>query len=185
MKINKKKENFNRLLKTFLLIAAVGSVLVSLGVVYAIQNNNSSKEIKSEPTTTDTVDTPSPVNYENATNDQIKAGNDIKEQSINDSGSDTTNSLSLSVVAYAKDSSSTSVVIDINPLVSTGECSLTITNGSIEKVYTSDIQAQAQYATCQGFVIKNEDLGSGIWNLTANVTSGEFKATKSTKVEVK
>lgn len=61
----------------------------------------------------------------------------------------------------------------INQLLTSGTCKLTLTNGD-GKTYSAsaDVASNPSSATCQGFNVPLNQLGSGNWNISISVTSG-------------
>lgn len=70
--------------------------------------------------------------------------------------------------------------------VSSGSCTLTITNGSKSTEQTAQIIYQPEFSSCAGFSVPVSSLGAGTWNIAVKVTSGTGEAVEqSTSLEVR
>lgn len=166
--------------KTILVIISIVTlILVGSGVAYAlvipqIQQKSSGN--------TDKVND---VNYDKASDDQIQNGNNIKEGTVESTPSQPTDTLNLTTSSFKKNPSTYYVGVDINQVLSTGDCTLVLTSNSGEvKTLTSDIQPLPGYSTCKGFSIPISDLGTANWTFDATVTSGTSAGKSNGKIEL-
>jgi hypothetical protein len=69
--------------------------------------------------------------------------------------------------------------------ISTGNCSLTVTNGNNQKVQSASVVYQPEYSSCAGFSVKTSDLGTGNWSITLSLNSNSQVYNKTISYEVK
>lgn len=141
------------------------------------------------------------VNYDKPTEDQKSAGNQTKQNSIENentkngsSGSDPlpspspqTNGKSvvgISITASSQSSSAYQVRSLISALTTNGTCSLKLIKDSKTINKTSGVQALANSATCQGFDIPLNELEPGVWNLTLSFENDTLTGTTTSKITV-
>ncbi len=166
--------------KPYVAILIVAFVLIAGGgITYAL--------ISSQPAPNSPDNTPQTELKENQTdsaepsNEQVDAGNQVKEETVDNQSS--VSEVSVSIVPYKKDGYTIKVDSTINANLNAGKCDLIITNGNITKNYSSDIQQLANYSTCKGFEIPVSDLGSGNWKINLNVSSKNYKGTTSSSID--
>lgn len=136
----------------------------------------------------------SDINFGPATDDEIKAGQDTKQQTVDqdeakaNSGSDPSpaptpdpaggkSTVSMSITK--SDSSNGTLIIrtSIQTVSSAGTCTLSMT-GPNGKTYTasSKVQALPSSSTCQGFDLPLSSLSSGSWKIVINFENDTVKA---------
>lgn len=72
----------------------------------------------------------------------------------------------------------------INQYLSTGTCALSITNGSRTITRTSNIIANPSSSACEGFDIPTSEVGSGSWDISVTLSSGDRSGTLTGKVSI-
>ena len=192
MKIQSKKMS-----KTPLLITAAAATLLAVSAltyVYAFNGsilgwNNHAKSSNKMPLTN--LDTP--------TNEQIKAGNDIKkENSDKSSGGKSTPSapasqpgsskqnveVMITVAKQYSDSGTLRVRTQISRVVNTGQCTINLTKSGKTVTKTADVQALANTSTCKGFDIPVSELSAGSWSTTLTYENDSLLGTTSTVIEI-
>jgi cytoskeletal protein RodZ len=136
----------------------------------------------------------SSINLSPPTKDQVKAGNDAKQATIdNDSGNNsgdtnsTSNPSSLTNTITASDVQDGVLYIrnEISTVIQDGSCKLVLSkSGQTSIVKTSGTQALAQSSTCKGFNIDTSGTAKGLWNASLMVTSGTETATDTASVTI-
>lgn len=84
---------------------------------------------------------------------------------------------SLSLEARNDDSSV--VVVTKLQNITSGECSLTATNGSRKTTKTAEIIYAPEHSTCAGFSIPKSEIGTGTWTLTLSVRTASTTLSKT------
>lgn len=69
--------------------------------------------------------------------------------------------------------------------ISSGTCTLTVTNNGKTTSQTAEIIYQSQHSLCAGFSVPVGPLGTGIWNIQLSVQADSDPAQKSITYEVK
>lgn len=122
------------------------------------------------------------INYDQPSSDQIKAGNDVKEQTINSSdGEDSrdpkTNaadsspsSLSTRITTASVEDNMLYIRNDISGIYSEGSCTLSLQKSSSTVTKSAGIQALPKSSTCKGFNVPVSELSAGTWSITITVT---------------
>lgn len=165
MKIASKKTNKLPIVT----IAIIVATLLIGSAAFAVYNSQNSDRDNAQNDTQNTE-----VNLDTPTDQQTDNGTDIKQQNVEDEATNTpASTLNVSLNVYAKNSSTTHVTVDIQTLISAGTCTLTVSNGSVSKSYTAEVQPLAQYSTCKGFDIPNDEIGAGNWGISVSVQSNE------------
>ena len=177
MRINPKK-NF----KPYIIVATL--VLLSLAAVgvYAFSRDPETARSGDEgvkPINTQNLETP--------TNVQVDTGNDAKKNAIEkdeqQSQVEPGDPLSIAVSASLADGT-LYIRSNIDALLSTGTCELTLSQGSRTVRKTASVQALAQSTTCQGFNVSASELSEGEWSVSVSVESGDRAGIGTTKVSV-
>jgi hypothetical protein len=129
------------------------------------------------------------------TDEQIKAGQDAKQKTVDEetnpktptpSDNGNTEQLAVTITAASQNYTTVSLRALISGTVSqSGNCTLIITNGTKSVTKTAATQALANSSTCQGFDMQTSELGAGTWKfqLTATIGSQSGSATKSIDVQ--
>jgi len=183
MKIIKKQKN-NK--KTLIIIAAILVVVIAASAgAYALYKPASDEKSTSETTDT-TNSSKSTIDDKEPTKEQIEAGNATKEDSVNDTNTnDDQNSNKLNLTAIPSNSNQTiHLEVTIKEIIASGACTVTLTNGTISKVYTASVQALSSYSTCTGFDIPTSDLAPGTWKIEVSVVSGSSSGKVNSEVDV-
>jgi hypothetical protein len=69
--------------------------------------------------------------------------------------------------------------------VTTGTCTISLTNGTTSKEYVKNVVNAGTYYNCEALDIPINDLSPGNWNLVVTVTSADRSGTAQQTVEVK
>lgn len=159
-----KKYKKNRLNKTVIAVSII-LVLIITATTYSYISKSQTPALK-QPTVN------SPIVTIPATPKEIKDSNAIKQNSVNNETTDnSTPPLSASITSINQNDPTLQIRVLVQKISNTGSCKLTLTQGSISKVYSVDIQALASNSTCKGFDIPITDLGTtGEWAATIVVT---------------
>lgn len=170
MRITSNKTNHKFI---FVVIAFILAVVLVCGIYYLYdqqhkESNNSKKspeETRIKPQATDKE------------KDQERQYNATQKQKFNDneaaasegetsSGSTpTTNNISLSTQS---DGSVVTILTKLDS-VSSGTCSLTITNKGKTYTDTANVIYQPEYSSCAGFTVKKDLLGNGTWLIKISI----------------
>lgn len=183
MEIKKSKSPFTR---KRVIIAAVIIVIIAASSAAAYF-------FAVKPTETSTPDDSS-VNYSEASDGQKKAGEQIKENSVNPddaskpntSGSDQSeppvasdngkSTVNATMTAANQNGSLLQIRFDISAVTSAGTCTLTLKKGSSTVTKTAGVQALAGSSTCKGFDVQTSELSSGTWQLSLHFENDNFVA---------
>ena len=119
------------------------------------------------------------ANLDKPTDEQVKAGNDIKKQSVDKAGGSThtppapisqpgsaKQSVEIIITAANQNSGTLQVRAQISRVVSTGQCTLIMSRAGQNVIKTADVQSLASTSTCKGFDIPISQLSPGSWQLT-------------------
>lgn len=138
--------------------------------------------------------TPSTIDLAPPTQEQQQAGQDVKQSSIDkDKGkpnqdSDTPQvdegTLNVAFTSVHQNDATLQARVQIDPLISDGSCTLTLTKDGDTITKTAAVHAMASISTCQGFDVPVSELSSGTWNLTLSVTSGSASGSASTSTQI-
>lgn len=175
MKIVKKQKSPVKIV----LISLAALLLIGAAGYYAYSLTNPSEDI----------DKSDEISFDPPTEDQTKAGEEIKKEVIENSSDEdlpakedspasspdrsTTNpsNTRLDTVLTAKEVHDGTFYLrnEISTLHSDGKCTLTMRNGNKVVTKTSGIQALAKISLCKGFNIPVSELGSGTWSIDLRV----------------
>lgn len=101
-----------------------------------------------------------------------------------DQNQNTETPINVGIELTAKQEANGSVTVTSKlPGVSSGTCTLTVTNGAKETVKTATIIYQPEFSTCAGFSVAQSELGTGVWTLSLRL-SGSSDAGKSITLRV-
>lgn len=177
-----------------LIAAAVVVLLVASALTYIYIFNGSVFGWKNHSTSSNEV--PS-SNLNAPTDEQIKAGNDVKKANLDNSASTTdtpstpvsqpgSNKQSVEVIITAANQNSgiLQVRTQISRVVNTGQCTLTLTQSSKTVTKTADVQALASTSTCKGFDIPVSELSAGSWNITLTYENDTLFGTTSEVITI-
>jgi len=190
MKTRSKKQSKLPFLITLAAVVLVAGL--SLTYVYAFNGsifgwNNRNESSDKIPLT----------NLDKPTDEQIKAGDDIKNGNLNESNSNpdepstpapqpggTKQSVEIFITAANQNSGILQVRTQISRVVNTGKCTITLTK--LDKTVTKsvDTQALASTSTCKGFDIPVSELSAGSWNMTLTYESDTLIGTNSKVITI-
>lgn len=141
------------------------------------------------PDDTSVIDGVKPTNtvdYEPATKEEVDEGELIKQQAADQGGqANTSTNIEVSLSAAGQDTKGGPVIVRtvING-GGGGQCTLTITNNSVTKEYTANVENVGTYNSCKGFDVPITELNDGTYTATLTVVSGNSKGTVSQTIEV-
>lgn len=132
------------------------------------------------------------VNLDPPTQEQVQAGATQKQSTIENSAKDdanttptpTTSNLTVTLTANNTNNGVQQLRYLISQQLSSGTCTLTLTNGSQTITKTAPVQALASSSTCQGFDITTSGMASGKWTAALTVTNGSQSGSTSSTFEV-
>lgn len=184
MNIPNKKSSRKKIIIGALLVL----VIIAAGTaayVYAFQpkEDASSESSSSKPKV-------NKVNNDPPTDEQIKAGQDIKQESVENSTAPAPSNPSTPLVVSITSANQNGETVSVRSLVDTvasqaGTCSLVATNGAKSITKTAATQAYPNGSTCQGFDIPVSELGMGNWNIKLTVTIGMQTGSATQSLDIK
>lgn len=169
------------------------AILVILGgyTAYAATNDtwpfltdHSSEILKPDTTTGSQNSNNKSTDKNNETPDQ--ADKTPVQSSPPENGDSTPTDRLTGVINYKQVSGGNLVIRNtINQRVSSGNCTLTLTDSSNHTVTRSaDIVANPSSSTCEGFSVPTSDLHGGAWSITIHLTSGDKHGTIRSSVTI-
>ena len=179
---NQPKNNALRIV-VIILISAVVLAGASYAYVNAFDGNLFGWK-KEEPAQSNEMQN---VNLDPATEEEIKTGNDIKKDSLDGSDSENTpdtGTVSISITAANQNGAKLQVRALIYDVVSTGECTLTLKNGSTAVVKKSNVQALSSSSACQGFDVPTSELSPGNWSIEVTYQGEKGKGVAQSSVTI-
>ncbi len=186
MKIQNKKRHSK--LRIIILVTTI--VVASLfGLFYLYKNN---KIPFLEQSSHDTNN--SSIDYGPASQDQIKSGNAIKQDSSNtedknnvqnsSTDNNATKNITISILSTTQNNANLHIATSIDRITSDGSCIMTMTQpGSNTVSQTVKVQPMASYSTCQGFDIAISGF-SGQWNINIIYKNGDLTGNISKSITV-
>lgn len=144
------------------------------------------------PSETQATDT---INYQPASQEEIKAGDEVKKDSVNPSDTkdnsveqDSTTqkqNIDIDITHSSRSGQYFSIGVMIQKVLTSGECKLTMTSTS-GKSYSNSaaIQPVTNYSTCKGFEIPLSDLSSEEWTIYINIENTNYTGKVSQTVEI-
>lgn len=187
MKIENRKSN-KKFMMASLAIASIAILSLLSVYVFAfngnffgwqpLPQNQTSQEASDEDTTPDPEAPPS--------DEQIKDGESIKRDSIENENKEQPETTSLTITTARQASTGERLIIRtlIQRTTTQGSCSLTMSKDEERVTRTAILQALPNGSTCQGFDIPFSDLSPGVWTVKVDYTNGTDFATDTEKVEV-
>ena len=174
MKIAKKRKILSKkiiIISILILLLIAGSTVLFL---YAKTNVFGNHPVNNTPQNINTVD------YNPTTNEQTQNGSNIKASSGSaDKPTDPTivnGSTKKQVELIIVNASTTKTNVQINAVVNSGTCTLTLTSPNQTTVtQTSDVQALASVSACKTF--NYTELPSGTWTINVTYSSGTLTGT--------
>lgn len=180
--------------RTPLLIAlAAVTLLVVSSLVYVYAFNGNIFGWKNHTAPSDEIPL---TNLEKPTDEQIQAGNDIKNGNLDESGKNTDptppasepgstkQSVEVFMTALNQNNGVLQVRTQISRVINTGQCTLTLTRQGKTVTKTADIQATASASTCKGFDIPVSELSIGSWDVTLTYENDTLVGTDSEKITI-
>lgn len=177
MKINNNpKKHSSQLIPTVLTV-----VILTLGLAAAACFWLASRPSQKDTDSTKTTDTTNVVNYDAPTDEQKKAGTDIKTSTQQPP---TTSDISAVITSANVNGDIVQIRAIINGAVSgTGTCTLALTNAGTVVTKTAATYAAPSSSTCAGFDINRSELpNKGIWDINLTVTVGSNTASATKKI---
>jgi len=188
MKINQQKSRKKQYIAISCAVILLAGA-VAVGILYHngafSQDQKQSKQAKASNS----------INYDKPTNDQTKAGAQIKKQNADknyssnsqDSGSSSSSNasnLKVQITAATVTGDTAYIRSNIDGVYQAGTCTLTLTKGAQTLTKTAAIQALPQSSTCKGFNIPTSQLSPGAWSIRLSVTIDSQTATTTGALEV-
>lgn len=139
-------------------------------------DNNSDNATSVTPGATDNPQDKTPQQYDDtSSNDDSSNSSDTAKNNI-------TGTVNFASVANSK----LTIRVTIDQHLTSGSCTLTLTNSATGKTYTAsaDIVDNPSSATCQGFDVPTNKLSSGDWNINIGVTSNDNEGTITGQVKI-
>ncbi len=178
MKIDTRRKNIKIPIIIIVLCAIVG-ILALLIVV--------NKTTNSSPTTTQ--EPRSTVDYKNASEDQVSAGDaakgdfskrdseaSLERQEANGTPSEQKSDTAVVISSTTINSGIVSIRSILQTIDSSGTCSVSLTKASKILSRSSGTQSMGSYSTCSGFDINTSDLSSGEWEIQLNYKGSSGQA---------
>lgn len=183
--------NSNKSRKNLIITLSVIVVLAISGGAYALmlQANNSSdtNTTKDNGDSTDNSSSSSDSSTDTDPSDteSTTADPDSKTQQTYE-GENANTSTSLTGVISYKSVVDTNLVIrtTIDQMISSGTCSLTLSNGQKTVTRASDIMLNPSSSTCEGFDIPTSELGGGTWSIEIDISGGNKTGTLTGNVSL-
>ena len=188
MKIKKiKSHKISRLVISALILVAV---LSSLSIYFYVFNGSF---LGWQPTNQQSADpdiqitTPVPDIESPPTDAQIRDGQSIKKDSIENEGSEQSSTTSIQITASTQISAGGTIAIRtlIQRITDQGTCSLVMKKNSQTVTKTASVQSLPNGSTCQGFNIPFSELSEGVWDIRIEYRSGSDTASDESTVEVR
>lgn len=131
-----------------------------------------------------------PINdiaYSPATSVETEEGNQIKQALIDQANNPPapTSKVNVSLSAATQDVKGGPVIVRAIVGTNSGTCSLILSQGSANRIYSSEVVNLGTYYGCKGFDIPVSDLESGQWQLSLKVTNGQSIGEANQIIEVK
>jgi hypothetical protein len=170
-----------------ILLIVVSLLLVLIFMVFVFEKthviNLYTKPIKTSPTAARPVND---ISYAPATSTETEEGNQIKQALIDQANNPPapTSKVNVSLSAATQDVKGGPVIVRAIVGTTGGTCSLTLSQGSTNKVYSSEVVNLGTYYGCKGFDIPASDLVSGQWQLNLKVTNGQSSGEANQNIEV-
>lgn len=179
-----KKKNIKKIVVILLAcIAAITLLLIILEKIHVTHFVTGKQAPASAPTTPFDTATNSQKQQDattNASNKQQAVDKGVAP-SITTPSENTNQSIDLSA---KQESNGTITVFTKLYGYSSGSCDLTVTNGSQSKNQTANIIYAPEYASCAGFSVPVNGLGTGDWTISLTISSGGKTTTKSLTFKV-
>ena len=175
-------------LQKIILLSLIVFALVTGGVIFAIQQNN--KTISTEQKNDKVND----VDLETPSQEETDDGNATKDNTVspektpsNNDGSASQETTAMTITSKNQNGDALQIRTQIGTLSSSGNCTLTLSDGKQTLTRTAPVQALASVTTCAGFDIDipSSGLQKGTWTIKLDYSSQALKATVSDTVSIK
>jgi hypothetical protein len=174
-----KQKNYKKIL------FVLASLLILAALLFTLEKLNVTNFIHKKSNTA--VQGQGPTAEEKAAENKVNADakkDFIEGSSQNGSSTPTSQPQSSSIDLSAKQETNNTVTIFTKLYgVSSGTCTLTVTNNGSVQNYTADVIYAAEYSTCAGFSIPIKTPGN--WDIQLNLNSNGQTTTKSITYQVK
>lgn len=119
------------------------------------------------------------INYDEATDEQIEAGNEIKKQTVDSFDEQQSSTQDTPEIPSTFSTQLTTATVqadilyvrnEIEGIHTEGTCKLTLTKNSSVVTLSSGLQALPKSSTCKGFNVPVSDLSPGVWSIKIEVT---------------
>ncbi len=175
-----------------ILLVAVPLLVIAGGLAVYFSQTNKQAVIGAAKTSVEKERRVNVVNTDKPTSGEIKAGKDIKKETIiGSSGSDSAgsntgaaNPIAVTISAANQNGEVLQIRAFGDIVTNGGLCQLTLTKGSNSITKSAPTQAAANISTCQGFDIPMSELSSGTWELKVIVSDGSRSGTAIKKIEL-
>ena len=176
MKITNQSNNKRKIIITAAIVICLAAL--AFGVYWYLQHHNNNQQTGVNK-----------VNLNPPTKEEQQAGTSAKQQAVDrdqaiknsESSSASTpssdSSLSVDITASNKTSSLMQIRVQINSIVNSGTCDITLTNGTSSVHHSVAVSPLASTSTCKGFDIPLSELSSGKWNYTITVKDASSNQT--------
>lgn len=177
MKIQKSKSNHKKIL---IIIASIVLVLALGGVTYAFLKNNTSESQKSSDTNKTSEESPEkPSKDEQKKSDADDKADYIDDQKANNGSTTPPAAVALDITTRTEGDAA--VISTKLTNITSGTCTLTISNGSTSVKESAEVIYTPSYSTCAGFSVNKSKLAGNRWNITIEVAT-ESSTLKGTAV---
>ena len=173
---NKKNKSSKKVIITLVLLLLVIGAGVGAYIILNQNDSNSAQEDKKQENeknksntgeeTRDSGNASTDSSVEHESEKEITPGYEGENPNLNDS---LTGSINYTGVA----GNNLIIRTTINQTLSSGSCEISLTNGSTTVTRTSGIIPNPSSSSCEGFDIPTSELGSGNWEITIKITSGD------------
>lgn len=182
MKIKTRKKNkLNR--RAVIILISTAAVLTILGIVlYFYVFKNSTPQEQNQAQQSEQVETD--LNLNPPTDEEVNAGNLIKENSVNNSPSAQNDNISLIITSANQVDNTLSVRTLIEGVVSSGSCTLELISGNKKVTKFSEVQALSNSSTCKGFDVPVSELSTGTWQINLTYQNSNQRGSTTGSVEV-
>lgn len=171
-----KQKNKRRVINALIIIFAALLIIV-ISVVFSLNYKSIfGNNIRQSENT--------PYDLSPPTDEQKKAGEEIKKQTLENTT--TNNNLGLSFSSIAQTGSQLNIKVAISGAVSNdGTCDLTLEKDGQKIQLSKPTFALASYSTCQGFNVETGELAKGDWviNLSVTIKDKNSSITKTFSLE--
>ena len=175
---------------TTLLIIILLVIACSVGYLLLLNNNpsNNSSHISDQPNKTTSATDTSNNNGDTSVNKTTQPSNRETEKNLplTENTENISQSDNLSVTISHKSVQDNKLVlrVTIQQLISSGECTLTLTKDSNVITKKANIVQNPSSSTCAGFDIPVNELGSGLWNINIAVTGNNKTDSVGDKINI-